>query len=67
MPRYPGPCAHPDCDRGAIGGWGWQFKDGPCEAQPCLWPEDLPPRPHFSDNPTRLVYKGDGRWVFEWD
>ena len=58
------PCADPTCYRGTIDNYNMQYKDGPCQAVNCQW--EGPTRPHFTDNPTRLVNKGEGRWVFEW-
>jgi hypothetical protein len=66
MPLSHSPCPAEGCYRGAIGAWNWQFKDGPCDAADCQWPKDVQTRQHFSDNPSRIVYKGHGQWVFEW-
>jgi hypothetical protein len=57
-------CGDRTCYRGTIDDYNMQYKDGPCKAVNCQW--EGPTRPHFTDNPARLVYKGDGRWVFEW-
>ncbi len=49
------PCGDPTCYRGAIGDWNYQYKDGPCKAQDCAWPEGLPARPHFTDTPATPI------------
>lgn len=41
MPRTDTLCGDKTCYRGTVGGWGYQFKDGPCDAPDCQWPKDL--------------------------
>ncbi len=48
-------CGDEACYRGKVADWGYQFKDGPCNAANCKWPKDLPPRPHFTDTPSKPI------------
>lgn len=41
-------CRDPTCYRGRIGGWNYQFKDGPCQSKECKWPRQ---------------YLDSGRWI----
>lgn len=67
MKQYDTPCLDKTCHYGAIVGWGHKFADGPCKSADCQWPKDLLRRPHFSDNPNRLVWDADkSRWYWDW-
>lgn len=53
-------CGDSSCYRGRVGGWNYQFKDGPCGAADCKWPVDdtgdyRPRRPHFTDTPAAPI------------
>lgn len=48
-------CAVASCPAGKIGGWNYQFKDGPCAADGCGWPVGVRTRPHFTDTPARPI------------
>jgi len=48
-------CGDPTCYRGRIGGWNYQFKDGPCASKDCKWPPEVKARPHFTDTPSKPI------------
>jgi len=67
-------CGDPTCYRGRIGGWNYQFKDGPCNAADCRWPRThadrsvahyLAPRPHFTDTPAEPIVDA-GKEALAW-
>jgi hypothetical protein len=59
------PCPVPTCRAGTVGGWNYQFKDGPCSAPDCQWPKDLLTRPHFTETPASPV-RDAGKEALEW-
>ena len=48
-------CSIDSCPAGQVGGWGYQYRDGPCRAQPCGWPAGRPTRDHFTNHPAPPV------------
>lgn len=65
-------CGDPTCYRGRVGGWNYQYKDGPCHPKDrdCAWPVDntgdyLPPRPHFTDTPATPIVDA-GKEALAW-
>jgi hypothetical protein len=65
MKTYDTPCNDKTCHYGANVRWNYQFADGPCLSPDCKWPNGLPPRKHFTDNPPKLVIE-DGRHSWRW-
>jgi hypothetical protein len=59
-------CGDRDCYRGRIGGWNYQFKDGPCNAPGCQWPAGLTARHHFTDTPATPIVDAGKEALAAW-